>query len=151
MQRKTKILYVEDDPVNMALVRKLLRREGFQLLQAENGWKGLSMAQTYQPDLILMDMNMPDLDGYEATARVKAIPELQHIPVVAVTANAMAGDRDRSLAAGCEGHITKPININTFADEVRDYLGNNIYVEKPTPVAEPVSTMPFSPDTPTTY
>jgi two-component system cell cycle response regulator DivK len=122
IQKKIRILYVEDDPVNMALVKKLLKREGFRLLAAENGWKGLAMAQTYKPDLILMDMNMPDLDGYEATARLKSMPELQHIPVVAVTANAMAGDRDRSLAAGCDGHITKPININTFSDEVRDYL-----------------------------
>lgn len=116
------ILYVEDDPVNMALVRKLLRNEGFSVLEARNGWEGLAVAERDQPDLILMDMNMPDLDGYQATRRLKRMPALKHIPVVALTANAMDGDRQRSLESGCEGHITKPLNINTFIEEIRDYL-----------------------------
>lgn len=116
------VLYVEDDPVNMLLVKKLLKIEGFLLLEASNGWAGISMAQIHQPDLILMDMNMPDMDGYQATTRIKRMPELRRIPIVALTANAMDGDRQRSLDAGCQGHITKPININTFADQVRTHI-----------------------------
>lgn len=116
------VLYIEDDPVNMLLVKKLLKVEGFRLLEASNGWMGISMAQIHQPDLILMDMNMPDMDGYQATARIKRTPEIRRIPVVALTANAMDGDRQRSLDAGCQGHITKPININTFADQVRTHI-----------------------------
>jgi two-component system cell cycle response regulator DivK len=122
MARKTKVLYIEDDPVNMILVRKLLRREGIQFLEAANGWAGIALAQTHMPDLILMDMNMPDMDGYEATRRIKSLPELRHIPVVALTANAMDRDRQRSLEAGCEGHITKPIDIDTFAQQVLAFL-----------------------------
>lgn len=118
MARKLKVLYIEDDLVNMALVRKLLKVEGVQFLEASNGWAGIAVAQTHLPDLILMDMNMPDMDGYEATRRIKSLPELQHIPVVAVTANAMERDKQRSLDAGCQGHITKPIDIETFAQQV---------------------------------
>lgn len=116
------VLYIEDDPVNMLLVKKLLRVEGIRLLEAPNAWVGITMAQDYQPGLILMDMNMPDMDGYQATARIKRMPDIRHIPVVALTANAMDGDRQRSMDAGCQGHITKPININTFADQVRTYI-----------------------------
>lgn len=122
MQAEATVLYVEDDAVNMALVKKLLRSEGFKVLEAPNGWAGLAMAEQHKPDLILMDMNMPDLDGYQATRRLKRTPELKHIPVVALTANAMDGDRQRSIECGCEGHITKPININTFIEEIRDYV-----------------------------
>lgn len=116
------VLYIEDDPVNMLLVKKLLRVEGIRLLEAPNAWVGITMAQDYQPGLILMDMNMPDMDGYQATARIKRMPDIRHIPVVALTANAMDGDRQRSMDVGCQGHITKPININTFADQVRTYI-----------------------------
>lgn len=122
MARKLKVLYIEDDLVNMALVRKLLKVEGVQFLEASNGWAGIAVAQTHLPDLILMDMNMPDMDGYEATRRIKSLPELQHIPVVALTANAMERDKQRSLDAGCQGHITKPIDIDTFAKQVMEYI-----------------------------
>ena len=122
MQRKTKVLYIEDDPVNMVLVKKLLRREGVQFLEATNGWAGLALAQMHKPDVILMDMNMPDMDGYEATRRLKTFVELRHIPVVALTANAMEGDKQRSIEAGCDGHITKPIDINTFCTEVLNFV-----------------------------
>lgn len=121
-QRKIKVLYVEDDPVNMALVKKLLRREGVQFLEATNGWAGLALAQMHKPDVILMDMNMPDMDGYEATRRLRGFAELRDIPVLALTANAMEGDERRSLEAGCNGHITKPININTFSHDVLAYV-----------------------------
>lgn len=129
MGKKTKVLYIEDDPVNMALVKKLLKREGVQFLEATNGWSGLAMAQTHMPDVILMDMNMPDMDGYEATRRIKSLPELKEIPVVALTANAMERDRQRSLDAGCQGHITKPINIETFSADVLAYAGRLIASE----------------------
>ncbi len=122
LHNKVKILYIEDDPVNMILVKKLLMREGFQVIEAANGWAGIAMTQAHKPDLILMDMNMPDLDGYLATERLKSMPGLEHIPIVALTANAMEGDRQRSLDSGCAGHITKPININTFAEEVREHF-----------------------------
>ena len=114
-----RILYIEDNPQNMRLVHKFLAMAGYDMLEAMNGLTGLSVAAKERPDLILMDLNLPDIDGLEATSRLKAQPELAHIPVVALTANAMHGDRERCLAAGCDGYIPKPITkselLNTVA------------------------------------
>lgn len=114
-----KILYVEDNPQNMRLVRKFLMMAGYEMLEAVTGLNGIAIAEKQQPDLILMDVNLPDIDGLEATARLKASPQLAHIPVVALTANAMHGDRERCIAAGCDGYIPKPITkselLNTIA------------------------------------
>jgi len=113
------ILYVEDNPQNLRLVRKFLAMAGYDMIEAMNGLTGLAVAAKEQPDLILMDLNLPDIDGLEATSRLKAQPELAHIPVIALTANAMHGDRERCLEAGCDGYIPKPITkselLNTIA------------------------------------
>lgn len=122
MNSSARILYIEDDPVNMLLVKKLLRVEGFEIIEATNGLSGIEMAKEQKPDLILLDINMPDLDGYTAASYLKSIPSLQDIPIVAVTANAMASDKKKSFEAGCDGFITKPIDIKKFGRQVRFYL-----------------------------
>ncbi len=113
------ILHVEDNPQNMRLVHKMLAASGYKLLEAPDGITGLEMTCQCVPDLILMDINLPDIDGLEVTRRIKATPELRHIPVVALTANAMHGDRERFLNAGCDGYISKPVTrselLNTIA------------------------------------
>ena len=106
---KKRILYVEDNPRNMRLVGKILRLADYDFIEAENGNLGLHKAITESPDLILMDVNLPDIDGLEVTARLKAIPEVCKIPVIALTANAMYGDRERCLAAGCDDYLSKPV------------------------------------------
>ena len=117
-----RILYVEDDPNNRILVRRILMADGFDVDEADNALLGIEMAVNDPPDLILMDMSMPDMDGLEATAEIRRIPEIAHIPIVALTANVMEGDREKSLAAGCDGFIGKPINVDTFVDQVLEYL-----------------------------
>src|SRR5574341_1466506 len=117
-----KILYVEDNPQNMRLVRKFLSMAGYEMLEAADGLTALDMAGSQCPDLILMDINLPDIDGVEVTARLKATPELAHIPVVALTANAMHGDRERFLAAGCDGYIPKPITRNELLNTIAHLL-----------------------------
>ncbi len=117
------VLYIEDDAANKTLVGKLLRAAGYQVLEADNGMDGIQQAITHLPDLILMDMSMPGLDGYEATTRLKSKKNTQAIPIVAVTAHAMKGDRERTLTAGCNGYIAKPIDIDNFIEQVESYLG----------------------------
>src|SRR5690554_5885609 len=111
---KKTILHVEDNFDNRVLVRRLLMSEGYQVLEAENATKAISILQTTQPDLILMDINMPDIDGYTLTSQIKSLDHMQKIPIIAITANVMRGDRERSLQAGCDGYIEKPINIDHF-------------------------------------
>ncbi|KRB66399.1 response regulator [Noviherbaspirillum sp. Root189] len=113
-----RILIIEDSPANMKLAVLLLKSAGHSPLQAEDARKGIAMAQAEQPDLILMDMQLPDMDGMEATGVIKANPETAHIPIVALTASAMKGDRERILAAGCDGYIEKPIDFKTFLAEI---------------------------------
>ena len=117
-----RILYIEDNPQNMRLVRKMLGIGGYEILEALNGETGLGMAQTYLPDLILMDINLPDIDGMEVTARLKAFPDLAHIPVIALTANAMHGDRERFTSAGCDGYLAKPVTKNELLTTVAKFL-----------------------------
>jgi len=118
-----KILYIEDDEANRVLVRKLLTASGYEVLLAEDGVSGIDLACSSQPSLILMDMNMPGLDGYETSTRIKSIKSLQNVPVIAITANVVDGDRDRSLVAGCDGYIPKPLDPDNFVEEVQKYLG----------------------------
>ena len=120
------VLYVEDDPVNRALVRKLLCAEGYQFLEACDGLSGIETAREKLPDLILMDMSMPGIDGYEATTRIKAIEKLRHVPVIALTAHAMKGDQERCMTAGCDGYVAKPIDIETFANQVTHYIEQSV-------------------------
>ncbi|MGI9353931.1 MAG: response regulator, partial [Rhizobiaceae bacterium] len=108
-----KILYVEDNEDNVFMLQMRLELEGgYELSIAANGTDGLSMAKAQKPDLILMDVNLPDIDGLEVTRRIKAYPEIAHIPVIALTSNAMSGDREKALAAGCDGFDTKPVDFD---------------------------------------
>lgn len=116
-----RILCVEDNPQNMRLVRKLLRRQ-YTVLEAEDGITGLHIAESEQPDLILMDINLPDIDGIEVTKRIKAQEHLKHIPIIALTANAMYGDEEKYLAAGCDGYITKPVDKQKLYNEIERFL-----------------------------
>lgn len=118
----SKILYIEDNPQNMRLVRKILKHAGYSVLEAENGLDGLDVAEKQRPDLILMDVNLPDIDGLEVTARLKAIDHLAAIPVIALTANAMVGDRERALEAGCNDYLPKPVGRQDLLDIVKQYI-----------------------------
>ncbi|MEM9954808.1 MAG: response regulator [Chloroflexota bacterium] len=118
-----RILCVEDNPQNMRLVRKFLRRQ-YTFLEAEDGMTGLRMAEEEEPDLILMDINLPDIDGTEVTKRIKAQDHLKHIPIIALTANAMYGDEEKYLAAGCDGYIAKPVSRSTLINEIERFLSH---------------------------
>lgn len=119
-----KILYIEDNPLNMRLVRKLLRSFGYTMIEAIDGASGLKMVRQEQPDLILVDVNLPDIDGLEITARLKADPDFAHIPIVALTANAMHGDREHCLNAGCDGYIAKPITRQELHNTIAHLLSS---------------------------
>jgi CheY-like chemotaxis protein len=106
-----KILYVEDNDDNIYMLERRLTRAGFAVSIARDGAEGVAMATAGQPDLILMDMGLPVVDGLEATRRLKAAPETRHIPVIALTANAMIGDREHAMAAGCDDFDTKPVDL----------------------------------------
>jgi len=116
------ILIVEDNPANQLLVSAVLEREGYRLELAGSAVEARAVLARALPDLILMDIQLPGMDGLTFTSELKADPVSAGVPVVALTALAMAGDRERALAAGCIGYISKPINTRTFADEVRGYL-----------------------------
>lgn len=117
-----KILYIEDDPNNRALVRRILMAYDFDVEESDNAIDGIERAKEYRPDLILMDISMPGMDGLTATSEIRNIAEIADITVIALTANAMEGDREMTLEAGCNGYISKPINVDTFIDEISAYL-----------------------------
>ena len=117
-----KILYVEDNDDNVYVVRGRLGRLGHSVVVASDGNQGVSMALTERPDLILMDLRMPGLDGWEATRRIKAAPGTRHIPVIALSAHAMAGDREEALAAGCDDYDTKPIDFARLRGKIEAAL-----------------------------
>ncbi len=116
------LLVIEDNPQNFYLIRFLLEKSGYSVLGAENGRIGIELALQYKPRAILLDIQLPEMDGYAVAEQLQAYPELCRIPIIAVTSYAMAGDRERILAAGATGYIEKPINPDTFVDEVRNYL-----------------------------
>jgi signal transduction histidine kinase len=120
--KRPKILYVEDDPACMLLVHRVLESEGFQVVTTSDGLSATEFAVYERPDLILMDINISGLDGYEVTTRLRTVPELESTPIVAVTASTVDGDRERALAAGCDGYIPKPIDVDLFPDQVRNFL-----------------------------
>ncbi len=118
------ILVVEDNVVNRRLVEFLLRSNGYRVLEATTAQEAFELLKTERPDLILMDVQLPGIDGLEATRKLKENPATRDIPVVAVTSYAMKGDREKALAAGCVGYITKPIDKAMFIQEVAAHLGN---------------------------
>lgn len=118
------ILHVEDNQDNRMLVRRLLTVGGYQIMEAENAHQALEAVSNKQPDLILMDINMPDIDGYTLTAQIKELPTFRPVPIVALTANVMKGDRERTFQAGCDGYIEKPIDVDTFLDKIASFLEN---------------------------
>ncbi len=120
-----KILLVEDNPVNRRLAEFLLRSQGYQVRAATNAQEAFDTIKVERPDLILMDVQLPGMDGLEATRKLKEEPTTRDIPVVAVTSYAMKGDREKALAAGCSGYITKPIDKDTFVQEVATVLGGS--------------------------
>lgn len=122
MAKTETILYIEDNPDNRVLVRRLLFHEGYNTLEAENAEDAMKVLAESRPNLILMDINMPDVDGYTLTSRIKSMPEMANIPVVAITANVMRGDRERVLQAGCDGYIEKPIDVDNFLDQIAQFL-----------------------------
>jgi two-component system cell cycle response regulator DivK len=117
-----RVLYIEDDANNRMLVRRILMVEGVDVDEAETAAEGIDKALSDPPDLILMDISMPEMDGLTATAEIRRQPAIANIPIIALTANVMEGDRERSLDAGCDGYIGKPIDVDTFAEEVLNYL-----------------------------
>ncbi|SEC63109.1 Response regulator receiver domain-containing protein [Rhizobiales bacterium GAS191] len=114
-----KILYVEDNDDNIFMLKNRLTRAGFTVVVATDGAKGVAMAASEKPDVILMDLSLPVLDGWEATRRIKAASETRHIPVIALTAHAMSGDREKALAAGCDDFDTKPVELPRLLDKIR--------------------------------
>ena len=115
------ILIVEDEPRNLKLFRDLLQRFGFVTVEATDGEQGVELARTRKPDLILMDIMMPKMDGLEATRLLKADAETKHIPIIALTSYAMKGDRERTLAAGCDEYIAKPVDIQELLEAVERF------------------------------
>jgi two-component system, cell cycle response regulator DivK len=118
-----RILYVEDNFQNKRLIKKILNAKGYEVLEAEDGLTGVEMVTRERPDMILMDINIPGIDGMEATARLKSTPELRHIPIVALTANAMRGDRERIMGAGCDEYMQKPVNNAKLIETVVRFIG----------------------------
>lgn len=120
-----RILYVEDNLENRILIKRVLEAEGYVVDEAPDGLTSIDMAVTNPPDLILMDINLPDIDGYEATTRLRKAAKTAHVPIVALTANVMQGDRERSLEAGCDGYISKPIDVDHLPTQIASYLRND--------------------------
>ena len=116
------ILVVEDQEDNRRILRDLLTNSGYEVIEAVNGLDGVSSAETYRPDLILMDIQLPGIDGYEATRQIKANPDLNKIPIIAVTSYALSGDDQKAFAAGCDAYVTKPFSPRELLAKIRDYL-----------------------------
>lgn len=117
-----RVLVVEDQADNRRIVRDLLTRSGYEIIEAVTGEEGVALAEMHHPDLILMDIQLPVIDGYEATRRIKANPTLQHIPIIAVTSYALSGDDRKAFAAGCNAYIAKPFSPRALLAKVREYL-----------------------------
>lgn len=121
-----KVLYIDDNHDNRMLVRRILMASDYEIQfdEAATGYDGISKARQNPPDLILMDISMPDIDGLTATAILRDDPTLNHVPIVALTANAMQGDKEKTLNAGCDGYIRKPIDVDKFPDEIITFIGS---------------------------
>ena len=117
-----KILYVEDNTDNRLLIRRVLQAEGYTVLEAENAKDALQILYFQRPDLILMDINLPEIDGYSLTVQIKQLPELATVPIIALTANVMRGDRERTMRAGCDGYIQKPVDVDLLPGQILKFL-----------------------------
>ena len=121
MTKQKTVLYIEDNPHNRRLVRRTLERRGYAIIEAVDGVSGLEMVRELKPPLILLDIGLPKMDGIEVVSRIKADANLSHIPVIALTASAMRGDREKFLAAGCDDYLSKPIQVLELLDKVNRY------------------------------
>ena len=117
-----RILVIEDTEDNRQIIRDLLTSFDYELIEAADGAEGVAMAQSHHPDLILMDIQLPVMDGYEATRRIRAVPELAQIPIIAVTSYALSGDEAKSREAGCDGYVAKPFSPRELLAKVREFL-----------------------------
>ncbi len=117
------IFVVEDNPDNRTLIVDILQASDYEVFMAPNGVECLRVLQTKRPDLILMDLSLPKLDGWEATRRIKSNPKLADIPIIALTANAMLGDREKALEAGCDDYISKPVDLRELTSKLHHFLG----------------------------
>jgi two-component system cell cycle response regulator DivK len=124
-EEKGTILYVEDNPDNRMLVRRILLSEDYGLIEATNATEALELLKTAKPDLILMDINMPDMDGYTLTAKIKKISGFERVPILALTANVMRGDKEKTIEAGCDGYIQKPIDFDELLSEINRFLARS--------------------------
>ncbi len=122
-----KLLIIEDNPENMYLMRYMLTISGYEVHSAENGPLGIQMAREICPCAILLDIQLPEMDGYEVTRALKNIQEISHVPIIAVTSYAMVGDKEKALASGASGYIEKPINPDTFVEEMEYYISKKRY------------------------
>jgi two-component system, cell cycle response regulator DivK len=122
-----RVLYIEDNRDNRLLVRRVLMASDydFQIEEADNAALGIAMAEENPPDLILMDLSMPEMDGLTATRRIRTMAVLENVPIVALTANVMEGDKERTLEAGCDGYIRKPIDVDRLPDEIIQYINRS--------------------------
>jgi two-component system cell cycle response regulator DivK len=122
---KAKVLYIEDNFDNMTLVKRILEIEGYEVIGADSGRDGLAKALANQPDIIITDINLPDIDGYEVTDTLTKRQDTAHIPVIAMTANVMKKDRENVLQAGCDGYISKPIDVDELPNQIEIFLRGN--------------------------
>jgi len=122
----SKILLVEDNEMNSDMLSRRLQRKGHEVLIAIDGAQGIKLAQSENPDLILMDMSLPVLDGWEATQQLKALPETREIPIIALTAHAMAGDREKCIEVGCDDYETKPVDFSRLLGKIQVLLENKV-------------------------
>lgn len=125
MHNMTKVLIIEDNPDNMLLISDILEAEGFELITADTGIQGYEMALSGMPDFVILDIQLPDIDGYEVLDRLRANDVTKKIPVIAMTSYAMAGDRERLLKAGCNGYVEKPIDPGNVMDKIKEALGGD--------------------------
>lgn len=119
-----KILLIEDNEMNRDMLSRRLIRRGYEVVMAVDGQQGIDMARTQAPDLVLMDMSLPVIDGWEAAGRLKGTPETRNIPIIALTAHAMVGDREKAIGAGCDDFDTKPIDLSRLLEKIESLLGN---------------------------
>lgn len=122
MSDTLRVLYIEDNPDNRLLVKRVLMAEGYAVDVASNAADGLALAEAGRPNLILVDINMPEVDGYAVTAQLRRMNHMTRVPIIALTANVMKGDKEKTLAAGCDGYIQKPIDIDQFPKQLARFL-----------------------------